>query len=118
MTDKPIDAPKYVRLSTIRKGTVVINSFIGGIAWGIGSVVGATFIIVIIGLWISRAESIPFLGDITERVLEQIDEGQEAFRERFNTDDLGVSEEESQKEETEMEETLETSSESSSSTSS
>ncbi len=86
MEQKPPAAPKYVQLATVKKREVIFNSFLGGLAWGVGSVIGATIIIALIGLIISRSQNVPFLGEITEAILEQIEEGREAFNEQFRED--------------------------------
>lgn len=58
------------------KKTILLNNFLGGIAWGVGTVIGATIIVGLIGMFLSRAEEIPFVGDIIENVMQQIQDSE------------------------------------------
>lgn len=47
----------------------MFDNFLGGIAWGIGTVVGISAIAVIIGFLISKIDIIPIIGDWLADVL-------------------------------------------------
>lgn len=59
------------------KRTIMVNNLLGGIAWGVGSVIGATLIVGSIGFILVKAEKIPLVGDFVEVVLEQVRNGRE-----------------------------------------
>lgn len=64
--------PRYDRVK-LEKKKILLNNLLGGVAWGVGSVTGATTIIVILGLFITITKSIPFIGDIVTISLRQIE---------------------------------------------
>ena len=51
------------------------NNFIGGLAWGLGSVIGATVLVAILGLIISVYGDIPVLGNIITFISQAIQRG-------------------------------------------
>lgn len=51
---------------------IFLDNIIGGIAWGVGSVVGATLVISMIGFLLARLENFPFIGDIAHNIVEEI----------------------------------------------
>lgn len=53
-----------------------IDNLIGGISWGVGSVVGATVVIGMLGFVIAQTQSIPFLGKIVNVVTTEIQQQQ------------------------------------------
>jgi hypothetical protein len=70
MTEKPYTIYKS-------RKDLFIDNFIGGISWGVGSVLGATVIISIIGIVIAQTRSIPLLGNIVEVITTEIQKQQE-----------------------------------------
>ena len=50
------------------KKKMVLNSFLGGIFWGAGSVIGAAIVIILFGFFASRINVIPILGDFVTQV--------------------------------------------------
>lgn len=60
----------------VRKGLkqILINNFIGGIAWGLGATVGGTIILALLGYLLSRINLVPIVGvfatQITDFVLQ------------------------------------------------
>lgn len=44
------------------------RGFLLGIATGIGWIIGATFIVLLLGLMVSKLGGIPFLGEILEKI--------------------------------------------------
>jgi len=49
-----------------------IDNLIGGVGWGIGSVIGATVVVTVIGFMITQSQSIPFLNNIIGMVSSQL----------------------------------------------
>ena len=47
---------------------MVLNSFLGGIFWGAGSIIGATIVIILFSFFASRINVIPFIGDFVAQV--------------------------------------------------
>ena len=43
---------------------MLLNNFLGGIVWGVGSVLGATVVVAAIGYLITTFKAVPFLGEI------------------------------------------------------
>lgn len=57
------------------KKHIVIDNFLGGISWGVGSVIGATIIVGIVGILIVRTSTIPLIGDVVKVVISEIQIG-------------------------------------------
>jgi len=63
----------------LRKRSVILNNFLGGLAWGFGTVVGATLVVAIV-VSVAKALNVPFATDIvkelqppkTERIIERV----------------------------------------------
>lgn len=56
---------------------IVIDNLLGGIAWGLGSIIGATIVVSLIGFLLSQVETVPFIGKIVQNVVQEIDTFQE-----------------------------------------
>lgn len=54
---------------------IMIDNFIGGLTWGLGSVIGATIVVGILGLIIVNTKHIPLIGDVVKVAVEQINNG-------------------------------------------
>jgi hypothetical protein len=48
------------------RSEIMINNFLGGIAWGVGSVLGATIVISLIGLILAQFSSVPLIGNVVD----------------------------------------------------
>ena len=62
-----------VRLKSQKR--IFIDNLIGGMAWGVGSVLGATIIVGVLGLVIIETKKIPFLGSIVTIIQTEIKTG-------------------------------------------
>lgn len=57
-----------------RKRDIIFRNFLGGMAWGVGSVIGATLIVaLVVGSLRSIGFFVPFIGDFVTQVVEYID---------------------------------------------
>ena len=52
-----------------KKRHIMLDNFLGGVAWGIGTVVGISLIALTVGLLISKIDLIPIIGDWLANVL-------------------------------------------------
>lgn len=52
---------------------IIARNFIGGISWGVGSVLGATLIVAIILGLLRAAGFIPFIGDFVTQIVEYVE---------------------------------------------
>ncbi|OGE33638.1 hypothetical protein A3C59_00145 [Candidatus Daviesbacteria bacterium RIFCSPHIGHO2_02_FULL_36_13] len=55
-----------------RKRDVMTRNFLGGLAWGLGSVIGATVIVAILVGLLSAIDFIPFVGNFIEDIVEVV----------------------------------------------
>ncbi|SFR14283.1 DUF5665 domain-containing protein [Poseidonocella sedimentorum] len=58
-----------VQNSTLR---LIWFQFLRGLAFGLGSVVGATILVSLIGFWLAQIEFIPIIGDWAVQLAEEI----------------------------------------------
>ena len=52
------------------KKDIMVRNFLGGLAWGLGSVIGATVIVAILVGLLSVVDFIPFIGNFTAEIVE------------------------------------------------
>lgn len=71
-------AQKYER-NDMPMRKIIINNFIGGMCWGVGLTLGATFLIAIIGYTISKLNYIPVVGNFVVEVQQFVEENSEQF---------------------------------------
>ena len=71
---------EYIELGSNRGHTrvhistwkVILNNFLGGLAWGLGTVLGATVVVAVLIILLSKLHSIPFIGDLIGNILQSI----------------------------------------------
>lgn len=56
----------------LSKKKIIIGNFLGGLAWGLGSVIGATIIVAIIVGVLKQANWIPFANDVADTVTRSV----------------------------------------------
>lgn len=61
----------------ISTGKMVVNNFLGGLAWGFGTVLGATVVVAIVLFALSKLNTVPVIGDFITRILQQIQQPQQ-----------------------------------------
>jgi hypothetical protein len=59
----------YERASKLSKNEIVINNFIGGIAWALGATVGLAFIFTILGLIAKNVNVVPVIGTFVSEII-------------------------------------------------
>lgn len=52
--------------------TIVINNFLGGVAWGIGSTLGLAIILAILGFIAKEINVIPFVGEFVTQITRYV----------------------------------------------
>ena len=55
-----------------KKRDIIFRNFLGGLAWGLGSVIGATVIVAILVGLLSAIDFIPFVGNFIEDIVEVV----------------------------------------------
>lgn len=58
-----------IHISTWR---MILNNFLGGLAWGFGTVLGATVVVGLVVLIISRLGGVPLIGSFFSDILRSI----------------------------------------------
>ena len=58
-----------IHLST---GKMIVNNFLGGLAWGFGTVLGATIVAALVLFILSQLNTVPIIGDFINNVMEEI----------------------------------------------
>lgn len=54
------------------KKDILVNNFIGGIAWSLGTLVGASLVIALIGYILSRVDFIPIIGAWITQIIQEV----------------------------------------------
>ena len=71
---------EYIEISPDRGHTrihistwkMILNNFLGGLSWGLGTVLGATVVVGLIILILSKLNSVPVIGDFFSSVLRSL----------------------------------------------
>ena len=67
----PIIQP-YEHVTNSSKGKILLNNFLGGIAWGMGTIVGISLLAVILGYVGKNVNLIPYIGDFIAEILKYL----------------------------------------------
>lgn len=51
----------------------IISNFLGGLAWGLGSVIGATIIVSLLIIVLKKVNLVPVVGKFANKLLQEID---------------------------------------------
>jgi hypothetical protein len=51
---------------------LIVDNFLGGIAWGVGSAVGALFLLSLLSYILTKLQYVPFVGEVVKTIGEQI----------------------------------------------
>jgi hypothetical protein len=71
-TTEPVQ--KFERSSRLSKGEIILNNFLGGIFWGIGSIVGIALFLSLFSLLSQYVDLIPFIGNFVSEILNYLQE--------------------------------------------
>jgi MFS-type transporter involved in bile tolerance (Atg22 family) len=55
---------------------LLVANFLSGIAWGLGSVIGATVVVAVIGILIAQSSQLPLLGKLIELTMAEVEKTQ------------------------------------------
>ncbi|HEX7456032.1 MAG TPA: DUF5665 domain-containing protein [Candidatus Nanoarchaeia archaeon] len=58
-----------IHISTWR---MVFNNFLGGLSWGFGTVLGATVVVGLVIIILSKLDSVPIIGEFFSSILQSI----------------------------------------------
>lgn len=78
--DQPIapdPIPRYEQAYRLSRGKIMLNNFLGGIAWALGSVIGLAILFTILGLIVHYVNLIPYIGNFIAEIIKylQINKG-------------------------------------------
>lgn len=51
---------------------IFINNLIGGVAWGLGGLIGATVVVALLGVLIVQTQRIPLIGGVVEVIINSV----------------------------------------------
>lgn len=54
------------------RGKMMLDNFLGGICWSLGTLVGATIIVALIGFTLSKVDLIPIIGSWITQIIQAI----------------------------------------------
>ncbi len=60
----------------MRKRDIILGNFLGGLFWGLGSVIGATIIVALLITFLRTIDFVPLLGNFTNQILSSIQQKQ------------------------------------------
>jgi hypothetical protein len=58
--------------SNLSKKDIIMGNFLGGLAWGLGSVIGATVVVAILIGVLRNFNWVPFIHDVTSSVEQKV----------------------------------------------
>lgn len=64
------DQEKYNQVYRSRK-EIFLNNFLGGVAWSLGTLVGAVIIVGIIGFLLSKVNLVPLIGSWLAQIIQE-----------------------------------------------
>lgn len=62
----------FERSSKLSKGEIIANNLLGGIFWGVGSIIGIALILSIVSLLSQYVDLIPFVGNFISDILNYL----------------------------------------------
>ncbi len=68
MNRKEFLMQKYEEIKRSRK-EIMINNFLGGIAWGLGATIGVSIILAVLGFIAGNANLIPIVGTFVSQIV-------------------------------------------------
>lgn len=60
--------------STLSNKRIIFKNFMGGLAWGFGSVIGATIVVALLVGALNVVNVIPVIGDLTSQIVDIVNQ--------------------------------------------
>lgn len=54
---------------TLSRRKIIVNNFLGGISWGLGTTIGLSIFLAAVGIIVSRIDLIPIIGDWVSQII-------------------------------------------------
>ncbi|MBN2015342.1 hypothetical protein JW766_00735 [Candidatus Dojkabacteria bacterium] len=85
----PKQEPKqnFLKIYLRSRKQIILDNLIGGIAWGVGSAIGATLIIGLISFVFVKTRNVPLIGDLLTQIGQEVTESKQETKEILNGDD-------------------------------
>lgn len=68
----PEPVQKYERAYRLSTGRIMLNNFLGGISWAIGSVIGLAILFAVLGYIASHVNIVPYIGNFIADILKYL----------------------------------------------
>lgn len=77
-SEEPEDIPKHRGHNRVRisRKQLMYNNFLGGIAWGLGTAIGATVVVALLLFAINKLDTVPLIGDFINTIIDEIQSNQ------------------------------------------
>ncbi len=62
----------YENSSKLKRHEIILNNFLGGIAWALGATVGLSFIFILLGYLAKEVNLVPVVGSFVSQVINYI----------------------------------------------
>ncbi len=56
----------------LKKRHIIVGNFLGGLAWGVGSVLGATIVIAILVSVLRTINFVPIIGGLSNQIVDEV----------------------------------------------
>ncbi|MGH7202870.1 MAG: DUF5665 domain-containing protein [Candidatus Levyibacteriota bacterium] len=63
------DPQPYERTSKLSRKEIIVNNFLGGIAWALGATIGLSLIFTILGLIAKNVNLVPVVGSFVSEII-------------------------------------------------
>jgi hypothetical protein len=62
------------------KHDIIVNNFLGGIAWGLGVTIGLSIVLAVLGLLANAIGVVPFVGNFVSEVIKYLNQNNPHLR--------------------------------------
>ena len=59
---------------------MIVNNFLGGIAWGLGVTIGLTIVLALLGVLVNAVGVVPVVGDFIVQIIDYIEQADPGLR--------------------------------------
>jgi hypothetical protein len=78
MEEKKLETKdRYAFAAEKSRKQIFLDNLVGGVAWGVGSIIGASIIVGLFGIIITQTRNVPLVGDIINVVIQEIESGRD-----------------------------------------